>query len=147
MCSCYTLDVSVEDNLMLLRRDRAQLELNHRLIQFGIANTTLAWKFVPDSVRANCSTSHVVSFRECQQNNVELNRTTEDETITLSSTSLQQSGMLLDLNLSSSAGSHLEQCPRLMDTVRVNGNITLYMYFMAHYTILKILQYSHLSMW
>ena len=110
---------------MLFRRDHAQLELNHRLIRYGIVNTTLAWMIVPDSVRANCSTSHVMSFRECQQNNVELNRTTEDETITLPSTSLQQSGELVDLSLSSSAGSRVEECPRLMDTVRVNGNVTV----------------------
>ena len=110
---------------MLLRRDGAQLKLNHQLIQFGSTNTTLVWMFVPDSVRANCSTSHVVSFRECQWNNIELNRTTEDETITIPSTSLRQSGELLDLNLSSSAGSRLEQCPGLMYTVRVNGNITV----------------------
>ena len=122
MCNHYILDVSVEDSLMLFGGDRAQLELNHRLIQYGNVNTTLTWMIVPDSVRANCSTSHVMSFRECKQNNVELNRTTEEETITLPSASLRQSGQLVDLKLSSSAGTHLEECPSLMDTVRINGN-------------------------
>lgn len=100
----------------------SQLVLDHRHIQYGSINTTLAWKIVPESVRNNCSTSHILSYAECQQNEVILNRTTEEEAITISSANFRQQGSLNDFTLSSSSVSLMEDCPRLMDRVRFNGN-------------------------
>ena len=103
----------------MLGDEPPQLELDHRLIHYGSINTTLAWKIVPDSVRQNCSISHILSYRECD---VTLNRTTEEEAITLSSASLRQQGKLSDFTLSSSSASISEACPHLLGTVRFNGN-------------------------
>lgn len=108
----------------LFASEELQLELNHRLIQHGRAKTTLAWKIYSiesDLQDVDCSTSHIMSYRQCQQNNIDLNRTTEKEMIVLSSANLQISGELADFNISTSNGQQFDECPSLMESVRLNG--------------------------
>ena len=119
--TCILPTILAEDMDLLFGEEPPQLELNHRLVQYGSINTTLAWKIVP--VEDDCNTSHILSYRQCEQSNVDLNFTTEDEMITLSSASLRLSGELADFSLSSSSSSsQSENCPRLLDAVRFNGN-------------------------
>ena len=64
------LTVSDGDLELLIESRPPQLVLDHQLTRYGSITTTLTWKIVPDSARTNCSTSRVMSFRECQQNNI-----------------------------------------------------------------------------
>ena len=95
-------------------------ELDHRRMQYGSSNTTLAWKIMPPS--SECSISRILSYPECQRNSPDINVLTNDTTFIVSSTSLYISEQLADFNLSSLSDLESVQCKGLEDTVRINGN-------------------------
>ena len=104
-----------------LSADIRAIELDHRQMVYGQPNTTLAWKIDP-KLSNNCSVTQILSHSECQQSNPSVDITTSDMSITVASDSLQLStGKLADFNISSLGDLQTRTCPKLSETVRLNG--------------------------
>lgn len=103
----------------LLNTGVETIELDQKHIRFGVNNITLAWKIFTD--QNSCNISHILSYPVCQQSNSDINITTYDKELTVSSEKLWLSGELADFSISSV--SHLKDinCPILSDSVRING--------------------------
>ena len=65
----------------------------------------------------------MLSYAPCQQTNDSFNITTKETKVTLSSESFsnQITGELIDFNILSLSDQPLDECPRILDTVRFNG--------------------------
>lgn len=98
------------------------LELDHQRIEYGSTNITLAWKIIPTNT--TCTNSRVLSYDQCQPDNPNVNMTTEDMITILPSTEFcTVAGELVDFDISSFSDQQQEKCPRLLTTVRFNGNV------------------------
>ena len=102
---------------------RTNIELNHQQLVFAENYTILSWK-IPSS---NCSVSQVLSYAPCQQNNPHFSITTNETEIILSSENFrdQITGELIDFEIMSSSNQNLmiDDCPNLLDKIRLNGEI------------------------
>ena len=103
-----------------LSSDAEGFELDHRRIEYGVINTTLAWKILPQN--SECNMTRILSYPQCQLNNPDINNLIADTAVTIPSTSLYISGQLADFNLTSLSELDSVQCEGLEDTVRINGN-------------------------
>ena len=123
MYTVVSLDVSIGvdggQEQLLLGTTRAGLELDHHSIQYGNATTSLVWKIVPPN--SGCNISHILSYRECEQNSPDINETIDDTSITIPSVNLSMGGHLIDFAISSLSDQESLECPRLAGTVRFNG--------------------------
>ena len=101
---------------------RTKIELNHQQLVYAENYTVLSWKIFS----SNCSVSQVLSYAPCQQNNPRFSITTNETEITLSSESFrdQMTGELIDFEISSLSDQMiLDDCPNMLDKVRLNGEI------------------------
>ena len=102
--------------------NQRDIELNHWQIVHKENYTILAWKIIP----SNCSISQVLSYApcSCQQTDARFNITTNKTKVTLSSENFkdQITGELVEFEISSGLSDQpLDECLRLLDTVRFNG--------------------------
>lgn len=109
------------DELELLLDSNGDMELSHGQIEYGRLHTTLAWQIFPGPEQSSCNISQILSYPQCQPDNVLIDITTNDTTITVPSERLHTSGGLADFNLSSLSDQPGINCPRLSDTVRFDG--------------------------
>ena len=94
------------------------MELNHRRIEYGSPNTALAWRIFPEQLRSDCNMSQILSYPQCQPDNILINITTNDTIIAVPS---HTSGELADFSLSSLSDQPGTDCPSLSEVVRFDG--------------------------
>ena len=113
------LYVYISGDGLISPSDFESMELNHRQIEYGSPNTTLAWQVFPEQLQNNCNISQVLSYPRCQPDNILMNITTNSKRITLPSGRLHTSGGPADFSLSSLSDQPGTNCPSLSATVTV----------------------------
>ena len=111
--SCLNLNFSLD------LPSPARIELDHQVTRFEMTNITLGWKIFPH--QSACNVSRILSHPPCEQDNIILNITTFDTKITLSPENAYISNQLADFNLSTFSYQSSEECPALIDSIRING--------------------------
>ena len=117
--------------------DLEKITIDHQRSNFGSVNFTLAWNVSTE--KSYCNLDHVLSYRPCDLNNVQVNFTTTNMEVTLPSEKLRFSGELADFNISS---SNHNDCPDLPYTLRINGENS--MTVTPVYIIIIIVECSHM---
>ena len=119
--SCHTGNMDSESCLSLSSSldlsSPARVELDHQVTRFEMTSITLGWKIF----QSTCNISRILSHSPCEQNNVILNITTFDTKVTLSPENVYISNQLADFTISTFSYQSPEECPALMDSIRING--------------------------